>query len=189
MNYRLIAVAAMVVAITVAIWVSVGRTRPTVRSAGVLESDWTADPIYTSADALARSLRRFPPGVAPYSETVRALSWSSYTEWGGTVGDPALAPATPVWLVGIRGLDLAVGQVMEGGLGLEPTDTTPALAAFYVWDATSGMLVEWGAMTEIDAFDRLVALSNQAISVSPATPHPLPPTYVPSDFPSATPGV
>lgn len=138
-------------------------------------------PLYDETQAISESLRIFPVDRNPHDEVARLLMYSEIDEWRG-ISSVGMSPNSPAWLVGIRGDNLTVGDVMAGhspGLDTIPNADVAVDGAFYVWDANSGELAGVGVLhNQSDRnYASLASLQHQSLPVMAATALPPYPTY------------
>lgn len=140
--------------------------------------------IYTAKDALRRSLdNELPNGVVPIETAVRLVSCDTYFDFAG-VWDSE--PCGPVWLVGIltegltsHVLNPSYVTFAESLPGLTPRPSTPLEGVLYGWDANGGYRTYQGTLTTVGegSMERLKALDNEELSISPATEVPSVPPF------------
>lgn len=138
-------------------------------------------PIFSSADAIARSLARFPIGRNPHGEVARLTTYEVLDAWRDA-SSPGLAPQSPVWLVGVLGDGVTKNEALWpshlygddwGTVGTPPHDR-PVDGAFYAWDANGGVLVGEGVLDEQGdlSYSTLTLLPDMPLTVEPATEVP-----------------
>lgn len=146
-----------------------------------------ADPIYTEATAIARSLNHFPADHTHTAVVARRLSrlsamqwlngpyaasWSTELSEGRAVAtsDPPEDLTVPCWLVGIQGSGLVVNDVIDIPGGVQ--DSSPVEGKFFLWNANSGEMLVAGALdpSTWTTFAAISEITNAPIPISPMTP-------------------
>ena len=150
--------------------------RPAAQATATLEFFYWGDPIYTEADAIARTLERFPQRFNPRGEVARLISYDTLEQvWyqGHTDSDFEYGATTPVWLVGILGDGMTRSDAVALpaiGTGVI-SDTTPVLGMWYSWYANDGWPAGSGGLLEDTgtSYATLAALPTEQIPISRPT--------------------
>lgn len=140
------------------------------------------EPLLTTQEAISQTLLRFPEGHQPHSEIARLISKPTlYSVWfeGDSLPSDSEEMSWPVWLVGVLGNDLTLGDTLDfpSGTGVV-TDTTPVDGMYYVWEANTGYPVAAGGLisTTYRSYDTLVSILDEPVPiVQPTLPPPPPP--------------
>jgi hypothetical protein len=136
--------------------------------------------IYTPDEAATRTLARFPSGHQAGEPVVRLVTRRTY--YASFLGEPLeehsytpeeMPPDEPVWLVGVTGTGLTVGDVIDmpaAGIGVIQ-DNRAADGMFYAWDARTGAPEGSGALIRdtVSSYQTIVNLANQDIAIEPPT--------------------
>lgn len=170
------------------------KAPPTAQGSGTPTPTWEPtstpafpQPIFTSEDAIARSLVLFPEGHNPHDMVARLITHRTYQQWLLAPGPadpeptqewmpPEFHPDHPLWLVGVLGDNLTDVDVMSLSAPQEFLPPTPSLVpgAFYAWDANSGIEAGFGTLTTQPGQDHasIVALVDEGVQIVPATEAP-----------------
>lgn len=144
------------------------------------------EPILDESEAVERALEVFPEGHNTSATIVRLVTLDTVNQITGTSGSD-FAPHVPVWVVGILGDNLTMGDVI-GVPGVEPASQVPPIGIYYVFDANSGGVVIVGAITDQSGFEMLVNLQTQVLPIASATPWEyIVPTLDPAALPTLEP--
>jgi hypothetical protein len=144
--------------------------------------DGDIEAIIDHEQALAASFERWPPNVPVEYSAARRLTMASADRWLG-VQTSDIAPDHPVWLVGLRGSNLTVSDIIRVP-GAESTDARPVVGAFYVWDATTAYTLYEGPLMSARDFIALAAIADEDLQIVRATPPPPLPTLDPDSIPT-----
>jgi hypothetical protein len=145
-------------------------------------ADTGSGPIFTSQDAIDRSLLVFPAHLSPNAPIAKLVKRITYLNMGRATPIAYTQPNVqkPHWIVAIR----AVGGAYTSDLGIEaPGEGTPVDGFFFVWNASSGDLLEFGGLDVLPtnpstppptAVNWLMinALQNDNVPITPEAPRP-----------------
>lgn len=109
----------------------------------------TGGPIYTSEQALLRSVDLLPRGSETITGDVKLVDYQTLDSIRGT-SSPFTSPNSPVWVVGLIATNLTSENIMnrlaapsmaEPGATISPYSSVPIPGVLYSWDANDGGLV------------------------------------------------
>ena len=85
-------------------------------------------------------------------------------------------PSSPIWVVGILGEGLTLGDTLAFPGEMAVDDPEPVDGAFFLWDANSGAMVSSGALSTGSRFQYLdlIQLNDEALTILHATAVPTP---------------
>lgn len=148
--------------------------------------DPQADPIYSAPDAIARAIELLPQGVVVTESVARLMTrlnahyWlygPNASQWVadraeiGAVLTPSVTEGDemPYWVVGLRGDSITAGQALNT-IGVEDNEIVEGV--FFISEAGSGDKKVHGALDTQTwtTYSSIVGLSNETLSVTPATP-------------------
>lgn len=141
-------------------------------------------PLFTSADAIARSIEVLPPQASHHGEVARlgtmaSLMPDAYSTAAGEGSGSGFAPDSPAWIVALLTDDVRLSELatMEG---FELSSDPLMYGVVFLWEAGSGDLVEQRLLSNSSQYADIQQITDMSIPIYTTTPLPPMPTYDPS---------
>lgn len=158
---------------------STNRNPITAQQQPAAEPTGFVHPIYSSAEAISRTIESFAHGTSAYDwHAVQLTEYSLEADWyqdGINSGSQSVA----VWLVGARTTDMTAELILgvsDAFRDLTGGESTPTAAegVYYVWEAGSGARIGDGALIQSSSlnYSRLTSLQEDVVAIRTATELP-----------------
>jgi hypothetical protein len=127
--------------------------------------------VVSAEEAISQSRAEFPQTLPITTSEAKLVSLAAFTWWSNFGDEPRTEesgdlidwvhdPERPIWLVALLSPSLTVDQIFEGAV-----DTRVVGGAYYAWDASTGKLVENGALMDTSPQNYATFTSLQAESI------------------------